>query len=114
MQVLVPLGQARDRSQGRLLRLIPRGFETTLSGQEDDEAEHICKRGDLRGCLSAANDLAPIVPIFDGERLRSVMRLALTPTMMTHPTFHPTLGAPVPDQMPHSSAMPERGISTPV
>jgi hypothetical protein len=33
--------------------------------------------------------------------------------MMTHPTFQPRLGAPVPDQIPHSSTMPEIGVSTP-
>jgi hypothetical protein len=51
--MLVPLlrGEgAGDRSQlGRLLRLgSPRGFATTLSGQEEDEADHVGERGDLR------------------------------------------------------------------
>lgn len=52
MKMLVPLlrgERARDRSQlGWLLRLSsPRGFATTLSGQEEDEADHVGERGDL-------------------------------------------------------------------
>lgn len=58
MEMLVALlrGEgARDRSQlGWLLRLgSPCGFATTLSGQEEDEADHVGERGDLKKVVSS-------------------------------------------------------------